>query len=271
MKKILLLTFFICLSSLIFAQNTVGLGLGYQHGTARVYDQGETLRKITEPGVVLTLRGVPQAVGFFGRIGLLFPSSVTEGDITLSYDNYKYIFFLNSAMGASFKVPLNKQFSFFLDAGISINDLLYGGSFKDTINASWTIKLENLGTTYSGGHVYNKIKMKESYNDVSFGIMGNAAMRFNITPTLYLELGAAASFDFLRIRSYKFYADFTSGPSGSNWEKWALSDFPHDKLKIVDEGKTTERATQLILESDNEGSVFKQFTFIPSITVGVSF
>ena len=269
MKNIIFLVILICLCNIVFAQNGLDLSLGFQYGTARVKDNGETLRKITEPGVVLTLRMVPDAIGLFTHVGLLFPSKVTEGDVTLSYSNYNYILFLNGAIGVGFKMPINERLDFHLDAGISINDLLYGGSFKDTIDASWTIKLENLGTTYSGGHKYENIKMKESYNDVSFGILGNMALKLKFTRSLFMMAGMAASFDFLRMRSYKFYADFTSLPL--EYQKYALGDFPHDKLKIADEGKANERATELTLESDNQGSVFKQFTFIPSISIGFSF
>ena len=271
MKKIIPLAFFICTVSLIHAQNSPGVGIGFQYGTARVFDNGETLRKITEPGIRLSIRSVPAVVGIFGHIGLLFPFKVTEGDVTLSYGDYKYIFFLNSAMGASFKIPINDRFSFFIDAGISINDLLYGGSFKDTIDASWTIKLENLGTTYKGGYKFENIKMKERYNDVSFGIAGNAAMRINFSTKVFFEIVSTVSLDFLRLRKYKFSADFTSGPYGSNWEKEALNVFPRDKLKIVDENTVNERATELILESDCRLTVFKQFTFIPGVCVGFSF
>jgi hypothetical protein len=270
MKKTLFLVSLICFGSVIFAQTGMDLSLGFQYGTARVFDKGETLREITEPGILLTFRGVPAAMGFFARIGLLFPSSVTEGSLSLTYSNYDYLLFLNGALGAAFKIPIEEQFSFFIDAGFSINNLFYGGSFKDTINASWTVKLENLGTSYSGGHIYENIKMTESYNDVSFGIMGNAAIRINFSRSVFLELGAAASFDFLRIRSYKFYADFTSGPQ--HWQDWALSDFPHDQLKIDEEGSPPKKkAKELILESDSSSSIFKQFTFIPSISIGFCF
>ena len=269
MKKLLLVMVFIGCGGLIFAQNSIDLSLGFQYGTAGVYDQGETLRKINEPGVLFTLRIVPQTIGFFGHIGLLFPSKVTEGDTTLSYNEYNYILFLNSALGVGFKVPINERLAFHLDTGLSINDLLYGGSFTDTIDASWTIKLENLGTTYSGGHVYKNIKMKESYNDVAFGILANAALRFSFTPKFFFVVGTAASFDFLRYRSYEFYADFTSGDS--NWQDWALSDFPHDKLTIKNKGDTpNEKATKLTLNSNGQFNVFKQFTFIPSISIGLS-
>ena len=268
MKKIILLPLLICISSLVFAQFPLDLGLGFQYGTARVFYQGETTREITEPGVVFNLRVVPDTIGFFGHIGLLFPSSVTFGGTTLTYNDYDYILFLNSAMGVSFKAPLNDRLGFFFDAGISINNMFYGGSFKDTIDASWTIKLENLGTTYTGGHKYENIKMKESYNDVSFGILGSPGMRFYFTRTVFFELGAAVSFDFLRVRSYKFYADFTSGRS--EWQDWALADFPHDKLEIEEE-HGVEKAKKLILDSNSQGSTFKQFTFIPRLSVGISF
>jgi len=261
MKKFLMLAVFICLGSRIFAQ-FLDTSLGFQYGTARVVDGGETLRKISEPGVVLTVRAVPDSIGLFGRIGLLFPFKVTEGGATLTYDNYNHILFINGALGPSFKAPLTDRLAFFFDAGLSINDLMYGGSYKDTIDASWQIKLENLGTTFSGGGVYRNVEMKESYNDIAFGIMGNAAMRFNFTQSIYLELGVAASFDFLRSRSYEFSADFSKLSNAQR--KSAADNIPG--IEKDEDGY----ATKLVLKSDSKSNVFKQWTFIPSLSVGVS-
>jgi len=262
MKKFLMLMVFICAGSWVFAQ-TLDASLGFQYGTARVVDDGVTVRKITEPGAVITVRMVPSEIGFFGRFGMLFPSKVTEGGATLTYDNYSHILFINGALGASFKVPITNQFSFFFDTGLSINDLLYGGSYKETIDASWKIKLENLGTTLSGGGVYRNVDMKESYNDFGIGIMGNAAMRFNFTQRVYLELGLAASFDFWRLRSYEFAADFTKL---SDAERKSAADNVAGVEKD-DQG----RATKLVLKSSSKSNFFKQWTFIPSLSVGMSF
>jgi hypothetical protein len=257
MRKIFILVlFFTGFGGFLFGQ--VSAGLGFQYGTARVFDKGETLREITEPGVLLTVRFIPATAGVFGRIGMLFPSEVTEGDLTFSYSHYDYILFFNGAFGASFQVPLNSRFSFIFDAGISINDLFYGGSYTETIDTRWTIKLENIGQTYTGGREFKNVKMRETYNDINFGLLGNAAMRFHFTKSVFLELGAAASFDFLRLRTYKFAADFSSVKA--TYPDWA-DDFPNGKVE----------GDKLILDSSSKFSVFKQFTFIPSISVGMSF
>ena len=258
-KRIPLLLVLFSLCVFLFSQNLLDLGIGYQYGMANVFDSGETLRKIKEPGVVATLRILPENVGIYGRIGLLFPSKVTEGSLTLTYNDYNYILFLNGGVGFSVNVPLGRHFSLFFDIGISINDLLYGGSYTDTIDATWNIKLHNLGTTIKGGYKFENVKMKESYNDVSFGILGNPALRFKYGKSLYMELGAAVSFDFLRTKSYKFSADLS---------RYSYHDiknaFPAGKLDDPDEPK------ELILEKNSQFSVFKQFTFIPSISLGFS-
>lgn len=257
MKKILILAVCICLGSRIFAQSFVDLSLGFQYGTARVTDDGETLRKITEPGVVATFRLIPGGIGFFGRAGLLFPSKVTEGEITLTHNNYDYILFINGGLGASVKVPLSDRFFLVIDVGMSINDLLYGGSYKENITSSWEAKLGNLGQTYKVTATFRDVKMRETYNDVAIGILGNVAGRFNFTKNLYLELGVAASFDFLRFKSYSFSADFSGSPDKSS----AQSVFP---AQLWD-------GDRVVFEEDMDFSIFKQFTFIPSISIGFSF
>ncbi|MDR2663690.1 MAG: hypothetical protein LBC31_11905 [Treponema sp.] len=257
MKKILIIALFLSAGGMVFGQLGLSLDLGFQYGMARVADNGETLRQIVEPGVLLTVRFVPNTIGAFGRIGLLFPSKVDEGDLTLSYSQFKYILFINGGLGVSFKVPLNERFSFIFDAGASINDLLYGGSYTEDIDGSWEIKLDNIGQTYKGGHVFKNVKMSEVYNDVAVGLLGNAAIRFNFTPSIHLELAAAASFDFLRFKSYKFSADLSN-----DWEE-AKKTFPAEKLD--------ESSKKLILEKDMDFSVFKQFTIIPSISIGFTF
>jgi hypothetical protein len=256
MRKIFVLVLFIGFGGFLSAQ--ISAGLGFQYGTARVFDKGHTLREITEPGVLLTVRLMPATVGAFGRIGMLFPSEVIEGDLTFSYSQYDYILFFNGALGASFQVPLSSRFSFIFDAGLSINDLFYGGSYTETIDTRWTIKLENIGQTYTGGRVFNNVKMRETYNDINFGLLGNAAIRFHFTQAVFLELGAAGSFDFLRLRTYKFAADFSSVKA--TYPDWA-DDFPNGKVE----------GDKLVLDSDSKFSVFKQFTFIPSISIGMSF
>jgi hypothetical protein len=255
MKKILVLALFIGLGGLAFAQAGADLGVGFQYGTARISDKGELRRKITEPGILLSGHLAPGAIGFFARFGALFPSSVTEGGLTLDYDSYDYILFFNAAFGPSFNVSLGSRFALILDVGLSINDLFYGGSYKENINAAWSVKIENLGAYYSGGHNFTNVPMTETYNDIGVGLLGNLAMRFFFTQTVFLELGAAASFDFLRFKSYKFTADL------SDHSSYIAGSFPADKLDPNNPNK-------LLLESNSDFSVFKQFTFIPSISVG---
>ncbi|MDR2313592.1 MAG: hypothetical protein LBE02_03580 [Spirochaetaceae bacterium] len=258
-RKSLFLALFIGLGSFLFGQTGSGLslGLGFQYGTARIFDKGDTLREISEPGLLVNFRFIPGSLGLFARLGMLFPSQVTEGGLELSHDEYDYILFLNGAAGPAFSVSLNDRFSFIFDLGLSINDLLYGGSYKSDIDTTWKIKFSNMGQTYiqKGGRVFTDVKMKEIYNDIAFGLMGNAAVRFNFTRNVYMELGVAASFDFLRLRSYKFAADFSG--QGADW----ADDFPNGKVED----------DELILESDSNIGVFKQFTVIPSISVGFSF
>jgi len=266
MKKILVLALFICLGSQIFAQDdsTMGISLGFQYGTAQVFDGG-VVRRISEPGVLVTFRLLPGSVGFFGRLGVLFPSKVTEGSLTLDYGQYDYIVFINAALGASFKVPMNDKFMFIVDAGLSINDLLYGGSFRDNIYASWSVFIQQLGAYYKGGHDFINVKMNHRYNDFAFGILGNVAARYNFNRNFYVELGLAASFDFLRYRSYKFTAEFEKDADKTA----AVTVFPADKLEFNKDDPT--KADRLILESTGKFNVFKQFTFIPSLSVGFSF
>ncbi|MDR2551660.1 MAG: hypothetical protein LBD31_00620 [Treponema sp.] len=262
-KNIALAVFLLGLGGLVFGQAGISLGLGFQYGRAWVTGRNQVVRDITEPGVLFTLRFVPQSLGGFARVGLLFPSEVTEGDLTLNYDEYDYIMFINGGLGLSFQTALGSRFSFILDAGLGINDLLHGGSFKDTIDGTWKVKLENLGTEYSGGHKYENIEMDEVYNDLSLGLLGNAAVRFYFTQNVFMELGVAASFDFLRFKFYRFSADLKSGDA--NWPANAKDTFPADKLDDPD------NPTKVILESDKKFTVFQQFTLIPSITVGFRF
>jgi len=270
MKKLLILLLVFCVGVPVFAQG-IDLGLGFQYGTARIFDSGETIREITEPGLVLTFRLVPETIGFFARVGLLFPSNVTEYDVTLSTNDFDYILFLNAALGVSFKTPINNQFTFVMDAGISINNLFYRSSFRDDIDTSWVVRIEQMGVTYSGGHRFGNVLMKENYNDIALGIIGNPAIRFNFTPNVFIELGAAASFDFLRFRTWRFSADFNNAqilnaegiPSGPATSTHVSTSFPDH---LVDDG-----GMSVTFETDSKFSVFKQFTFIPSISVGFSF
>ena len=265
MKKFVFLIIFLCLGSLLFAQygSGVDLGIGFQYGLARVFDDGITLREIKEPGILGTVRMMPGPIGFFGRIGLLFPSSVTEGGLTLTYSEYNYILLANAGFGASFNTPIGDRFVFIVDAGISINNLFYGGSFTDTVDASWRIKIENLGQTYTGGRVFRNVQMKDRYNDWAFGVLGNAAIRFRFTDMVSLELGTAASFDFLRYRSYRFIADFRYATVNGlpATEADVRGTFPGDRVDGM----------EVTLESQGYLNVFKQFTFIPSISVVFSF
>ena len=267
MKKVMLLIVFLCLGSVLFAQ-LMDVGIGFQYGFARVVDDGETLRNIYEPGLIGTVRLAPGPVGFFGRIGLLFPSKVIEGNLRLDHNSYNYILFANAALGATLKTPLGDHFAFIFDLGLSINDLFYGGSFTDTVDASWKIKVENMGATYRGGFIFNNVKMKDKYNDWAFGIFGNAAIRFKFTSSISLEFGVAASFDFLRYRSYKFVADFSNASANGSYNSSTVesaieSTFPKDKID--------SSGLKVTLESDGNFNVFKQFTFIPSISIVVSF
>lgn len=263
MKKIIAISMFVFLGSLAFAQMGLEASLGFQYGLAKITDNAETLREVKEPGVLATFRWAPQNIGIFGRLGLLFPSQVAEGDLTLNYSQFKYILFFNGGVGAAVKVPLNERFTVLFDAGVSINDLLYGGSYRETIDARWEAKLENIGTTYSGGREFEDVNMKEVYNDIGVGLLGNLGMRFNFTQSVYLELGVAATFDFLRFKSYKFVADFSSlRLSDGDWA---------EAKKVFPDARVDDDAKQIIFEKDMDFSVFKQFTFIPSISVGYSF
>jgi hypothetical protein len=252
MKKILVLTVLVGLGGLVFAQTGMDFGIGYQYGTAKIFEKSEIRREITEPGLLLNFRTATGTFGYFFRFGALFPSSVTEGKLTLDYGSYDYIFFLNIAVGPSFSLPLGDRFEVTLDLGLSLNDLCYGGSYTDDITTSWAIKIGNLGSSYWGTTTIHGARMEETYNDMGIGVLGNLAIRFFFTRTIFLELGAAASFDFLRIRSFEFSADVGSANTGH---------FPSDAIDPNDHDK-------IILEEDFKFDVFKQFTFIPSIIVG---
>ena len=268
MKKILVLAILLCLGGLLFAQNdsTIDLGIGFQYGLAKVFDDGKTIREIYEPGLLGTIRFNLGTVGLFGRVGLLFPSKVTEGGLTLDYSSYDYILFANAGLGATFKMPINSRLAFILDIGMSINDLFYGGSYTDTIDASWTIKIENLGQTYHYGNTFYNVKMRDKYNDWAFGILGNVALRFKMTDMISLELGAAVSYDFLRYRSYKFVADFSQATVNG----YSIPATNGTYLTDTFAGGALD-GDELTLESDGNFSIIKQFTFIPSISVVFSF
>jgi hypothetical protein len=263
------MAFLIGFGGLLFAQGTMDLALGFQYGTARVVDNGKTVREITEPGILLTFRWIPENMGAFGRLGFLIPSEIKQGDLIISSDKYDYILFMNLGGGFSYAMPITDKLSFLMDVGLSINDLMYGGSYKDNIDARWEIKIEQLGQTLSGGNKFTNVDMKESYNDMAMGIMINPAMRFRFSPHFFMELGVAASFDLFRFRSYEFKANFDHceindigwAPSETNRAK-VRETFPKGKLNDNDE---------LILDSDEKFTVFKQFTFIPSLSFGFSF
>ena len=220
---------------------------------------------------MFTLRTNNTGIGYFSRVGLLFPPSVTEGSLTLDYSNYNFILFYNIGFGASFTVPFDKIFSLIADLGLSINDLNYGGSYRDTIDATWQGKFETMDTVYYQwkGHVYENIKIKERYNDTAIGILGNVGLNMRLAPNISLQLAVAVSYDFVRIRSYRFFADFESGYY--KWPEWALGDFPASHLTILEDEYGDEYATELILESDSKLSAFKQFTFLPSISITFSY
>ena len=264
MKKLIALVVLLGSAAALFGQSAE-LGIGFQYGTARIFDKGTILREITEPGILLSGRLTGNTVGGFARIGLLFTSEVNEGDVTRKGSDFDYILFVNGAIGPSFNIPLSGPLSFVIDAGLDINDLVYGSSFKDDIDASWSIKIENLGATYTGGRKFFGVKMKETYNDVAIGIFANVAAHFALGQHAYLEAGGAASFDFIRVRSYSFKADFTnashSGPGSESMEEAVSKTFPD---AMVD-GKV------MTLEKNADWSLFKQFTFIPSITIGYRF
>ena len=270
MKKVLILVLLISMGGLVFAQDTtIDIGIGFQYGLAKVFEDGKTVRDIMNPGVLATFRFNPGSIGGFGRIGLLFPSKVKEGEVTIAYPDYDYILFVNGALGVTFKQPIGDKLGFIIDAGISINDLTYSGSFKDNIDASWSVKIENLGTTYSGGHKFTNVTMKESNNDFAIGLIINPALRFSFNRNVSMEFGAAISYDFLRYRSYKFYADFRhagldgdAGPSADSMKSAVAATFPADKVTGDQE---------ITLETDGKWSIVQQFTIIPSISVIFSF
>jgi hypothetical protein len=199
----------------------------------------------------------PGPIGFFGRFGMLFPSQVTEGKLTLSYAQYDYILFFNAGGGVSAGTRLNNMFSLIFDVGLSINNLFYGGSYTENIDSRWEIKLENIGKTYTGGNNFKDVKMSESYNDMGIGLLGNAALRFNFTRNVFLELGIAASFDFMRFRSFEFSAQFKENDWGQ-----AKENFP--------DAKVDNKNRKVIFEENSKFSIFKQFTFIPSLSIGFS-
>ncbi|MCL1927587.1 MAG: hypothetical protein FWG07_02195 [Treponema sp.] len=266
MKKILILVILISMGGLVFAQDSfIDVGVGFQYGLAKVFEDGTTIRDIMNPGLVATFRMNPGAIGFFGRIGLLFPSKVKEGDLTVAYPDYDYILFVNGGLGVTFKQPIGDKMGFIIDAGVSINDLTYGGSFKDNIDTRWSIKIEQLGQTYSGGQYFKNVSMKETYNDFAIGLIINPALRFSFSQNISMELGMAVSYDFLRYRSYKFHADFTHSTLDETGNKPSSdviqNNFPAGKLE----------GDKLILESDGKWSIVQQFTFIPSLSVIFSF
>jgi hypothetical protein len=262
-RKIFLIAALVFLGGLCFAQDTgIEFGLGFQYGWANVVGNNKTLREINEPGLLLNVRAfLMDNLGFFGRVGLLFPDRITEGAVTITNEQYNYLLFVNGGLGVSVRLPLNDRFGFTFDVGIGINDLTYGGSFKDTIDTRWSVKLENLGVSYSGGHRYENIEMKETYNDLSFGLLLNAAFRIGFTPRVYMELGSAFGFDFLRYKMFEFSANLIN-PNHTNWPADAKSDFPADKLD------DPNNPTKVILNSENKMTVFKQFTVIPCIMIG---
>ncbi|MDR2701143.1 MAG: hypothetical protein LBB72_01770 [Spirochaetaceae bacterium] len=247
----------ICLCQGLFGQSGMGLSLGFQYGTAQIIENKNTLREITEPGLLINFRMTPGPIGFFGRFGMLFPSQVTEGKLTLSYDQYDYILFFNAGGGVTAGTRLNNMFSLVFDIGLSINNLLYGGYYTENIDTRWEIKLENIGKTYTGGYAFKDVKMSESYNDVGIGLLGNAALRFNFTSNVFLELGIAASFDFMRFKSFEFSAQFKETEWGM-----AKENFP--------DAKVDEKNRKVIFEENSKFSIFKQFTFIPSLSIGFS-
>jgi hypothetical protein len=256
MKKILVLAVFIGLGGLLFGQAGLDFGLGFQYGTARIFDKGETRRELTEPGALLSVHFSTGTIGAFGRFGALFPSSVTEGGLTLDYGSYDYIIFFHGAIGLSYNLAPNDRFAFVIDVGMSIDDLYYGRSYTETIGISWSIEIENMGYSNTGGAVIPDVKMNETYSDLNFGILGNVAMRFFFTENVFIELGAAATFDFLRFRSFSF----TANVGDTNVDNY----FPNAKTDPDDPGT-------IVLEGNGRFSVFKQIAFIPSISVGFRF
>ena len=266
MKKIIIVIVFLCLGSMLYAKDEVDLGIGFQYGLAMVFDDGEIQRDIMEPGLLATFRATYDMFGFFGRFGLLFPCKVSEGNFSVDYNNYDYILFANSGFGAAIKIPLDKRFALIFDIGLSINDLFYGGSYKDNIDATWKIKIENMGSPFylTGGDYFTNVSMKDKYNDWAFGVLGNAAVRFRFSDLVSLEFGIAGTFDFLRYRSYRFIADFTFAHSSIYWY------ITEDYLKAVFPGAIVN-GKQVTLGSNGKFNTFKQFTVIPSLCVFFSF
>lgn len=280
MKKNLFFLVFVFLSAAIFAlDSTTDLGLGFQYGFSRIFEGEATLREITEPGPVFSFRYGGKYMGFYTRFGMLFPDSVTEGSTTLDHTDNDRIMFTGTGFGPSFKIPMGKRFALVLDLGMNINNLGNGSSFRDTLDASWTGKLAGFGVTFSAGHIYDDIKLVESYNDFAIGVGGNAALRFRFNERVSLEIGASGSYDFWRIKTYRFSVDFTSGDY--RWPYWAMNDFPREKLTIsteeigwdywLDEPIMREYATSMTLRSESKFSRFNHYTIMPNISIIVSF
>ena len=265
MKKNLFLLAFICLGSLLFAQRSMDLGVGFQYGFTKIFDNGVTLREINEPGILGTFRYYSGNVGFFTRFGSLFPVSVTEGSVTLSHDDFDKILFLNIGFGPSFKIPMGDRFALSIDIGMSINDLTNSLSYRDDLDAVRT------------ANVYKNIKIVESYNDFALGVMGNAGLRFRFNRNVSLEIAGAVSYDFYRNKTYKKYADFMSG--NSHWPDYAMEDFYSGNLTIHTETwrdkwgfeHTRKYATSYTMESSSHHSRFHQLTIIPSVSIVWSF
>ena len=266
MKKIIIVLIILCLGIPVFAQG-MDLGLGFQYGTASVRSGSNTVREITEPGLLITFRLVPDTIGLFARAGLLFPFSVTEGDLELRRNDFDYILFLNAALGASFRTPISSHFSFLMDVGLSINNLFYQGSVRNTtIDARWEVKISNAGGTWSqtGGNTFTNVTINDNWNDMGMGLFGNAAMRFNFSQNVFLELGAAASFDFLRFKSYRLSADFRNA---------RVNGIPGVTQSQIDQsfpGAMIED-NKVVFDKSGDFSIFTQFTFIPSLSIGFSF
>lgn len=241
------------------------VSLGFQYGLVNTWNNaGGVARSLLEPGFVLGVRFNPGMVGFFGRVGLLLPMELKEGDRTLTYDQYQYILFVNGALGATFKAIDTPRIALIIDAGVSINDLVYGFATTGTIDTSWKVTVENgMGQTLNlaGGEKFDNVKMDSTWNDVGVGLLANLAFRFKFNSLVYMELGGAVSFDFLRWKTYKFSATFPS----TNLDK-VKNAFPAAMVEQNASGTIT--AT---FDETNVFSMFRQFSFVPSLSVGFTF
>jgi len=194
MISVLAIAGLFCLSP-IHAQTEAWTSVGFEYGKffENINEDGERLEStMISPGFTYSeYRFFNNASsGTFSHASFLFPKSGSSFDgtemVAADYSEFDLMIQLGLIAGPGFRLRFNNIFNIYYGLGLSFLQSLamYEGNYSTTS--------------------YNVLLL--GYN---FGAGGNIGFKFNITESLYLDIGITGSYDFI----YLVYSSFISSVS----------------------------------------------------------